>query len=234
LLLPEVYMAVARTYVEEQSWDAALQKYGEAIANFPASSERARAEYYRALVYDKAGLETNALISFTNFVAQYPTNHLAPNAQNWIADFYFSKRNYFEAKKEYQRIFENTNWPVNELTFQARMMAGRAAFALPDYKAAAENFLALINLQQTPPNLVAEALFALGDTNIRQAAADLDKAFLNYTEAITSFKRIIQLYATNDLAALAWGRIGDCYFQLAAQETTGFQNATNATNAYAQ
>ena len=81
---------------------------------------------------------------------------------------------------------------------------------------------------------MAEALFALGDTNIRQAAGDLDKAFFIYTEAITSFKKVIQLYSTNQLAVLAWGRIGDCYLQLAAQDSAGFQNSTNATNAYAQ
>jgi TolA-binding protein len=232
--MPELYLAVAHTYVEEQNWDAALQQYEEALTKFPASPARPRAEFYRALVYDKAGLVTNALISFTNFVAQFPANELAPRAQNWVADFYFNQKNFFQAQKEYQRIFENTNWPISHLTFQARLMAGRAAFGLLNYDAALNHFRALINLASSPTNLVAEALFALGDTTTRQPGIDLQKTLDNYSEAITAFRKVIQVDPTNELAVLAWGRIGDCYFQLAAQEPAGFQNATNATNAYAQ
>src|SRR5439155_3563906 len=127
-----------------------------------------------------------------------------------------------------------TNWPTANLTFQARLMAGRAAYALPDYTAALNHFRALINDISSPTNLVAEALFALGDTTTRQSGTDLQKTLENYSEAITAFKKVILVDPTNELAVLAWGRIGDCYFQLAAQEPAGFQNATNATNAYAQ
>src|SRR6185295_12693814 len=120
--------------------------------------------YYRGLMYWYADRATNALNVFTNFVVQFPTNELAPLAQTWVADFYFNQKNYFQAKKEYQRIFENASWPVTNLTYQARMMAGKAAFAFTDYKGAAEVFSELVTEKRTPTNIVAEALFALGDT----------------------------------------------------------------------
>jgi len=160
-LLPEVELAVARSYVQERQWEQAIAKYEEWLSRFPTNELRPRAEFDHAWVNYQAGSETNALVLFTNFVAQFPTHELAPRAQNCVADFYFRQQDYPNADKNYQILFQNTNWPVTRLSYQARMMAGRAAFARQVYKDAEKYFTDLINLltgdTNSPPDLAAEA-----------------------------------------------------------------------------
>jgi len=230
-LLPEVELALVRTYVEEQDWTAAIGKYEEWADRFPTNELRARAEFYRAWAYSQARLETNALALFTNFVVQFPTNELAPQAQYWVASFYYNQNDFVNAQKTFQSIFENTNWPATSLSYQARMMAGRAAMAGQRWTDAAGksgHFTLLVNDDTCPTNLMAEAFFALGDT-FTLWPADPDKPRLQrFEEAIKTFNKIPQMDPASPLVPLAWGRIGDCYFQLGAQESKNYDNATNA------
>src|SRR5262245_25404106 len=231
-LLPQVHLAIARTYVDEQNWEAAIKKYEEAAARFSTPDIRPGAEYYRALMYSKAGSATNALNLFTNFVVQFPTNELAPFAQYWVADFYWNQKNFFQAQKEYQRLFENTNWPISELMYQARLMAGQSALARQDYKVADTNFTDLINVllatTNRAPDLLAEAWLKLGDTITEGSRLDPVKPLdSRFGEAINAFARLTQA-PTNRFTAVAWGRIGDCHLQLASQSPDRYTNAITA------
>ncbi len=232
-LVPEVELAVARSYVPERQWEPAIAKYEEWLSRFPTNELRPRAEFDHAWVNSQAGRETNALVLFTNFVARFPVHVLAPRAQNWVADFYFRHQDYPNADKNYQILFQNTNWPVTRLSYQARMMAGRAAFARQVYKDADKYFTELINLltgdTNSPPDLVAEAWLRLGDTITQgsrlEAGKPLDSRF---GEAINAFSKITQQFPTNRWAAQALGRIGDCHLQLASQESRRYDQAINA------
>jgi len=78
-LMPELQLAVAATYERENQWANAIEQYDRCLAVFTNSSAWPRAEYYRAWATTYlAGQETNALTLFTNFIAQFPTNELAP------------------------------------------------------------------------------------------------------------------------------------------------------------
>jgi len=232
-LLPEVELAVARSFVQQRQWEPAIAKYEEWLSRFPTNELRSRAEFDHAWVNYQAGRETNALVLFTNFVAQFPTHELAPRAQNWVADFFFRQGDYPNADKNYQMLFQNTNWPVTRLTYQARMMAGRAAFARQVYKDADKYFTDLINVltgdTNSPPDLVAEAWLRLGDTLTQgsrlEAGKPLDSRF---GEAINAFSKITQQFSTNRWAAQALGRIGDCHLQLASQEPKRYDQAIRA------
>lgn len=133
-LVPEAQLAQARTYVREQNWTAALNQYEGWLTNHASHASRPQAEFDRAWVHDQAGQETNAFRLFTNFVVQFPTHHLAPKAQNWVADYYRGQENWILAEQNYQNVFQNTNWPPSELAYQARMMAARTAFLRQDRK----------------------------------------------------------------------------------------------------
>src|SRR5208337_2914957 len=95
-LLPEVQYAIARTYEQEGNWPEALREYDRWVSRHATNAPLLlpQVEYARALAYGKAGMETNALALFTNFVARFPSNSLAPWAQNWVADYYFNQGNY--------------------------------------------------------------------------------------------------------------------------------------------
>ncbi len=239
-LLPKIELAIARTYFHEGNYTSAISGYEDWLARYATNELRVRAEFNRAWSNAKAGQVTNAFLLFTNFVAQFPTNELARDAQFWIAEEFYRQGNYTEAQRGYQLIAESTNWVRSTLTFQARMMAGRAAFAAQLWKDASLHFVRLIDDgENCPVEILAEAYYALGDTIIRDdaslrqdspAAGPLEK----FREGRKAFVRITEfsLFATNRLVAhlipLAWGRIGDCCLQLASEDPKQYDNATNA------
>lgn len=215
VLLPEIQLAIARTHEHESNWTGAIEIYNVWIATFTNHASRARAEFERAWANDQARNETNALLLFTNFVAVFPTNDLAPLAQFWIGDYFFHHRDFQNAESSYRQVFQK--WPSSPLRYEASMMAGRAAMALDRPDSAMENFARLVN-SDCPPEFVTKALFAAGDA---QAMTN------NFANAITLFQKIPQLYKTNDLVPPALGRIGDCYLQLGALDASQYANATN-------
>jgi TolA-binding protein len=218
-LLPEVELAGARTYVQEGDWASAIGKYEEWIGRYGTNELRALAEFNRAWATYQAGHQTNALALFTNFVARFPAHELAAQAQFWVGTYHYERKDFVNAEKSFQdkALLQNTNF-----AYQARMMAGRAAFARQGWKDARDHFTALVNDSPT-----AEAFFALGDT-ITRGDADPARPLQKFEEARVAFAKIPQLYPDSPLAPAAWGRIGDCYFQLAAQDPRQYDNATNA------
>lgn len=233
-LLPKVELAIARTYFHESNWSAAIREYEDWLSRYPTNDLRPRAEFNRAWASDKAGDSTNAFDLFTNFVARFPNDELAPRAQYWVAEEFYRRGNHVEALASFQKILENTNWLATNLTYQARMMAGRSAFAAQLWGRAAEHFTALINdIEHSPVELVAEAYIALGDTYLSEGASTT-RPSERYAEAKTAFETIprLSLFATNRVAQrlvpLALGRMGDCSLQLASQDPKQYVNAVNA------
>jgi tetratricopeptide (TPR) repeat protein len=163
---------------------------------------RPQVEYARDLVYGKAGMETNALALFTNFVARYPTNSLAAWAQNWVADYYFNLGDNQTAEKNYQLLFTN----AGDLAYQARLMAGRAALARQGTIEARQYFSDLVASSNAPASLTNQGWFALGDT-ILQQYQDNPTNTVYLSDAVTAFSKL----TNSALAASAYGRLGDCY-----------------------
>lgn len=225
-LTAELQLAVTRTFEQEQDWTAAVAGYDRWLADFPAHEALPRAEFSRAWALGRTGQATNALTFFTNFVARFPTNELAPLAQNWIADFHLQRGDYKSAEANYQLLFQQ--WPAATITYQAQLMAGRAAVARLGYADAADYFTKLINNRDCPADLVAQAFFEYGDATMRMESAEAGKPLDTFEKAIPIFKKIPQLYPASDLVAPAWGRIGDAYLQLATADAKLYSAATNA------
>jgi len=226
-LAPEIELAVARSYVREKDWPVAIGKYEEWLERFSTNDARPQVEFDLAVANHQAGRETNALTLFTSFVAEFPTNQMAPLAQNWVADYYFRQQNFTNAEIQYQLLFQNTNWGPSRLFYQAQMRAGSVAIARQAYGDAEKYFNHLIEDNNCPPEVKAEAYFAKGDTLTWQAP-DPGKPFDKFVEAINVFKKIPLLYPTNNLVPRAWGCIGNCHLQLAALDSKHYDEATNA------
>lgn len=232
-LLAEVQRARGRTYFEAGDWPAAEGEYELWLERFPTNELRPRVEFTLAWAHAKAGDETNAFNLFTNFLAKFPTNELAPRAKFWVGDYFMRLGDYVSAQSAYQEIFENPDWPVTNLTYQARLYAGRAAFKRQGWKDAESHFTILVNdLAHCPPSIAAEAMFALGDTLTKQIGpgSPLDR----FAQAKKAFEKIPGHFGTNELVRdlalvpAAWGRIGDCLLQLASQDPKQYESATNA------
>ena len=233
-LRPQVELAVARTYEREQDWPSAIAQYESWRNDFPTNALlRPQADYALAQANFQAGNEANALALFTNFVAQFSTNDLAPLAQWWVADHYFrlGGTNYVDAERNYQMLYQNTNWQglplvYTNLAYQARMMAGHAAMGRQGYKDAIDHFTTLTSDTNCPVDLNAQALFAYGGALMLWDSPDTNNPLANFQLATNVFNQICQLYPTNELNAQAWIEIGDCDLQLGAFDA--------ATNIYTQ
>ncbi len=228
-LLPELKLAIARTYEQEDRWTEAIEQYSAWLEAFTNHEAQARAEYSRARACFQAKQETNAFVYFTNFLAHFPTNEFAPLAQWWVAGYYYRVIGDLKAAEQnYQLIYQNTNWPVTELTYQARMMAGRAAFDRQGWNDAQQYyFKPLINDSNCPPTvspqawieLRAQAWIAYGDTLISQDPT-------NITQAVIAYNQVLSLCPSNELAALALGQKASCLLQS--------QDYASATNFFQQ
>jgi TolA-binding protein len=224
-LRPEVDLALARTYEQEDNWPVAIGVYDNWVEHFATNALLLpRVEYARAWANFQAGRETNAFLLFTNFIAQFPSNSLAPVAQWWVGDHFFNEGDFADAERNYTYVFQN--WPTNDLAYPAKMMAGRAAMGRFSYSDAIDYFTNLTSDTSCPTNLNAQALFAYGGALMRKESSDTNNPLANFEQAIRVFKAICQSYPQTEQAALAWGEIGDCYLQLT--------NYDAATGAYAQ
>lgn len=228
-LLPEVKLAIVRTYVQERKWRQAIQTLDEWSADFENHPMLPHAEFSRALVTCYSGMQTNALALFTNFVVRFPSHSLTPIAQNWVADYYFNCGELILAEQNYQLVGKKN--PPRDLACQALMGAGRSAFHRRAFNQALKYFTELINDTNTPSPFLAEAYYALGDTVWNQFLEDTNNV-ANFQDAITAYNKVIKEFPTNALVPLAWGRIGDCQYQWGYLKDSSAYDA--ATNAYTQ
>lgn len=219
-LRPQVDLAIARTYEQEQNWSAAATNYESWLKSFSTNSLVPQTEFALALANFHAGNETNAFNQFSRFVARYPTNDLAPQAQWWVADYFFRRGdiNYLNAETNYELIFQNTNWQASSLVYPAQLMAGRAAMGRLGYKDAIRYFTGLIADSNCPPDLGVQARLAYGAVLMQMPSADTNNPLANYTMATNVFSQI-----TNEFRAQAWGEMGNC-----ALQTGDYVTATNA------
>jgi TolA-binding protein len=226
-LKPEAELALARTYVRERDWTNALEGYNRWLTNYTQHPARPQAFFDRAWVSDLAQQETNAFSYFTAFLTNFPTHPLASSAQNWVGNYYFNQDNWREAERSYQIVYENTNWPPTELTYRARLMAAKTAFMRQGYNDAKGYLTNLIEDVACPLTIKPEAYFMLGDVVLEQPPASTN-ALIAFTEAIKVFQSITRQYPTNRLTPLAWGKIGDCHANYAAETPNSYSDATNA------
>ena len=224
-LRDEVQLAIGRCFEAEGNWDSAITNYTAWSGRFTNSALMPQAQFRLAWDQYMAGRETNALMLFTNFIARYPTNKLSARAQFWVGDFYYRQKDMQAAEINYKAVFQNTNWPVSELTYESRMAAGRAAMERFAYKEAMPYFTNLFT-PDCPQDLQVQATIALADATVSEDSTNKAADLLS---AIGSLRRAVDSSSNSWQAAQAWGRIGDCYFELGARDS---YNLTNAINAY--
>ena len=244
LELPNAELEIAQSYQKQTNWPAVISVYDSWVGRFKDQTNLLPSvQYARAWANYQAGHETNAFLLFTNFLAEYPSNaDLTPVAQWWVADYYSGQGDWAHAEENYELVFQN--WPDWTHAYTAMFMAGRAAMGRQGYDDANGYFTRIIEITNVPPqylkppltpedwgSLNARAWFAYGDVLMQQPSTDTNNPYANYIRAVNVFQSVCQLYAGNPQAALAWGEIGNCYYQLAAQAP---QYYTNAADAYAQ
>ncbi len=229
-LRPQAELAIARTFVQEKQWRKAIAQFEKWEQAHPEHPMIADAQVSRALAFAQTGAETNALALLTNVVAQFPSNSLAARAESWIGDYYFNAEEYPKAEAHYQEVLKHN--PSLDLYYQAFLMAGRAAYERQGYDEARKNYFEpLINDTNTPPDVLAETFFALGDTIYKQFLQSTNKSedLLGY--AFSALNHSVNISTNSPLAARAWGRIGDFHLEWGMMKTNEIEFAA-AEEAY--
>jgi outer membrane protein assembly factor BamD (BamD/ComL family) len=225
-LEPELRLAIARTFEQEQNWDAARTNYESWVRDYPTNSLRVQADFALAQAVFHLGDEARALDLFTDFVGQHPADTNAPLAQFWVGDHYFRSENFVKAETNYEAVYQNPAWKNSSLYYPAQLMAGRAAMDRTDYKDASQYFTALISDTNCAPELRDRARFAAGAALMHMDSSDTTSTFTNLQSATNLFAQIIAENPTNDFAMRAQGEMADCDVLL--------NDFASATNAYAQ
>jgi TolA-binding protein len=224
-LKPELELAIARTYEQETNWAKAVGTYDGWLREYTNHSARPEAMFYYGQALFHVGDETNAYASFTNFLAAYPKHPLAAQAQWSIADRYYQTEAYQKAENDFQLIA--LNWPGTDLSYEALMMAGRAAYSRQGWNDATNYFERVIKATNCSPELHFSAIFAYADTVMSQVSTNKEA---DYVKASEYFDKICQQYPTNHLAVLACGERAVCLLQL-ARSGVGLTNAAQAFSA---
>lgn len=229
-LLAEIRLAIARSYEKEKNWQQAIDYYIAWTNAFPNHPMIPQAKFSLAWDTYEAGHDTNALMLFTNFIAQFPANELSAHAQWWLGDFYFRQPDYVAAEYNFQQVFKNTNWGAPDLSTlraEACMAAGRCAMQRESYKQAISYFTNLMT-PDCPLDLRIEATMAYADAMI---SGDSTNKAADLSEAIRSLGTITNAQPNTWQAAQALGRIGDCYFDWGTRDPDQYTNAAAAYRA---
>jgi TolA-binding protein len=225
-LLPQVRLAVARTFEEQEKWVEAIGQYDSWLTTYTNHEAQAAALYYQARANYFAQRETNAVALFNQFIAKYPTNELSPRAQWWVGSYYYKISDWLNAETHFQNLFEK--WPASDLTYEAKMMAGRSAIGRYSSSDAIKFFTKLTSDTNCPRVLWSQAMIARGDVLISQASTNKTA---DYEEAIKVFRTLCESSHTNAEVDLAWGRLASCYYQW-AQIPGEKDSLTNAMDAF--
>ena len=136
------------------SGQASGQPTGQAVSpgNAPAQgqgkpraavSPRAEeAAYKRALNHTLAGRANNGMVSFQEFLQEYPQGRYAPNAHYWIGESLYAQGRFSEALAQFQRVA--TDYPKHHKSADALLKAGMSLSRMGDKQGAAAQYKLLL------------------------------------------------------------------------------------------
>ncbi len=215
--LPEIRLAVARSFLRAGNWTNALVQLDDWTRSYPTHPVLPRAEFERAWAAFKTGELPRAYGLFTNYLARFPNDANAQQAQMWVGDHLYQRGEFEAAEAGYQLVYQRTNWPITRLTHEARLLAGRAAFQRQGYRDAKKYFRWLIEHgppavtnSPIPAELVAQAYFAYGDCFLAEPESDN-----RLTDAMAAFARVVDQFPQSREALLAQGKLAGCHLQRA-------------------
>lgn len=121
--------------VEESSSAAPEQGPGPAVVAHASRDTSTRAgqpreSYDRYITTFKQGNLDAAMQGFSQFLTEYPTSELAANAQYWLGECYYGKKDYARAIDAFDRV--KVGYPSSEKVPSALLKKGFAYLALKD------------------------------------------------------------------------------------------------------
>lgn len=99
-------------------------------------------KYIDALSDYQNGKYDDAIIGFSSLVIGDPTNELADNSQYWLAECYYSQKNYKRAIIEFEKVF---TFPGTDKDDDAQLKLGHSYLSMGNIEKAKEEYQRLID-----------------------------------------------------------------------------------------
>jgi tol-pal system protein YbgF len=132
------------------------------VAPRPAKPEEIRADqelYQAALVHLRAGRHEEAVSALRAFVAAHPQHDLADNAQYWLGECFYDRKDYSTALREFRRVADD--FPSGNKVPDALLKLGLSYLALGSARPGHEALADLVRrFPRHPATALAEAKLA--------------------------------------------------------------------------
>jgi tol-pal system protein YbgF len=112
-------------------------------AGGPPAGVTAEALYANAMRDKDSGSYDMALQEFSDYLKYYGGSEMAPNAQYYVGEIFYNRKDYDNALKTFDSVLER--YPDNNKTLDAMYMKGRTLFQTGERTKAAEEFRAVYN-----------------------------------------------------------------------------------------
>ena len=215
---------------KDVSVDEAKKRYAEAIvrfsdivATYPDSAYAPKAQYKKALIFEKTGQMDQACEEYVKLSYRYPDNELVAETITQLGKYFRAKGKELQdkAKAEGDKIErEKGNLQAHDMFKTAAQVYGRLAQRFPEHKSAGaatvlaaecwmlagdltkaiEVFRQVVDEKKAEPELIARAMYWSGDCYMKLAPPD-------YVNAYRLFKRLTWDYPESQSAKYARGRL---------------------------
>jgi len=224
-------------YVRLEEYTKALRKFNELLVNFPQTEFAEDARYWRNVCLYYGGQEDIAVDSLKNLAREDPKR--AENAMFIIGEMAFKKEKYIEAKTAFLEFLEQ--FPKSSLVPKVHLRLGQIEWNFSEYESAANHFEMVtegnIPFEDywTSRKLLIQCYIKIGRLDeaeniinallkdesymshwgeIELLMGDVECARGNTDRAIEIWNSLIERYPNSSVAAWAYYKLGNIYFEM--------------------
>lgn len=210
----------ARFYLE------AISRFTDIVASYPDSLYAPKAQYKKALTFEKMGRIDEACEEYVKLSYRYPDNELVAETIARLGQYFLSKGKVAQDKitaeqdavarermrlesiemyKTAAQVFSRlgARFPDHKLAGKTSVLSGQCSMRAEDYGRAIEVFRKVIDAKKADPDLLAEAMYWCGDSYIKFKDKD------DLVNAYRIFKKLTWDYPETIWAKYARGRLSE-------------------------
>ncbi len=216
--------AFALGLFEDGSYQMALVKFRQFLADYPQGELRPDAEYYIAESQYQSEALSDAALAFARFQKDYPDSKLADDAGFREGEVYYRQANFPKAFEQFSTVVRT--WPRGNLAHESAYWAGESAFRMSQYDEALRYYR--ISYEHYPEGRIRDyAFFSTGFVKEKQA---------RYDEALEVYEEFLTRFPESALRSSVYTRKGACLFQRKEYEAaltwlTGLTDSPDPDNA---
>ncbi len=230
-LLANLALEFANDAVNEEMkrghYTEAINRFSDIVATYPDSVYAPKAQYKKALTFEKMGEIDQACEEYVKLSYRYPDNELVAETIARLGQYFLTKGKEFKARIEAEtdavesekiamqsremftvaaQVFRRlaVRFPKHRLADKTTVLSAQCYMQAEDYEAAVKTFRDVMENPEADKDLVAEAMYWCGDSYMRMEGDS--EALRN---AYIVFKKLTWDYPATKWAKFARGRLTD-------------------------